>query len=76
MVKPTDFWEGLRALRKSSRDKKIAGVGGGFGKHTPVWIWRALFLIPVFVWGIGLVAYVVLWICMPAADESAKDNER
>ena len=28
-----------------------------------------LFLILLLVWGTGLVAYIVLWICMPAADE-------
>ena len=66
------FWESIRNLKKSATDKKIAGVCGGFGEHTPApaWIWRALFLVVVFVWGIGLVAYIVLWICMPAAEEA------
>jgi phage shock protein PspC (stress-responsive transcriptional regulator) len=65
------LWDSVRNLKKSATDKKIAGVCGGFGEHTPVpaWIWRALFLVLVFVWGIGLVAYIVLWICMPAAEE-------
>ena len=64
-------WDSVRNLRKSAKDKKIAGVCGGFGEHTPVpaWVWRALFLVLVFVWGIGLVTYIVLWICMPPAEE-------
>lgn len=64
-------WDSVRNLKKSTTDKKIAGVCGGFGEHTPVpaWVWRALFLILAFVWGIGLVAYIVLWICMPPAEQ-------
>ena len=66
-----DFWEGVRNLKKSLTDKKIAGVCGGFGEHTPMpaWLWRALFLVLVFLWGTGLAAYLIFWICMPAADE-------
>jgi len=66
-----DFWESVRNLKKSSTDKKIAGVCGGFGEHTPMpaWLWRALFLVLVFLWGTGLAAYLIFWICMPAADE-------
>ena len=65
------FWESIRNLKKSSTDKKITGVCGGFGEHTPMpaWLWRALFLAAIFLWGTGLVAYIVFWICMPAADE-------
>lgn len=68
------FWDSIRNLKKSSTDKKIAGVCGGFGEHTPMptWLWRALFLVLIFVWGVGLVAYIVLWICMPAADDRPK----
>jgi phage shock protein C len=74
MDKQGDFWAAVRSLKKSATDKKIAGVCGGFGEHTPMpaWLWRALFLILAFLWGIGLVAYIVLWICMPPADEPAK----
>ena len=65
-------WEDLRNLKKSAADKKIAGVCGGLGEHTPMpsWLWRALFLSLVFLWGAGLVVYVALWICMPAADRT------
>jgi phage shock protein PspC (stress-responsive transcriptional regulator) len=72
------IWESLRKLKRSATDKKIAGVCGGFGEHTPIpaWLWRALFLILVFVWGTGLVAYVVLWLCMPAPDHQPKAEAR
>ena len=54
-------------MRKSATDRKIAGVCGGFGSFTPVpsWLWRVLFVTSLFFGGIGLIAYIVLWICMP-----------
>jgi phage shock protein C len=68
-----DFWQSIRNLKKSATDKKIAGVCGGLGEHTPIpsWLWRALFISLVLLWGTGLVAYIALWICMPAADQPA-----
>ena len=57
----------LRALRKSVHDRKIAGVCGGFGEYTPIpsWLWRVVFVTSLFVGGLGLIAYIILWICMP-----------
>lgn len=59
----------LRGLRKSAKDKKIAGVCGGFGENTPIpsWLWRAAFVISLFAGGMGLIAYIILWVCMPGA---------
>jgi len=67
------FWENVRGLKKSSADKKIAGVCGGLGEHTPMpaWLWRALFLALVFLWGTGIVAYIALWLCMPSTNEQS-----
>jgi phage shock protein C len=75
-TQPTTFWEGLRNLKRSATDKKIAGVCGGLGEHTPIpaWLWRALFLTLLILGGSGLIIYVVLWICMPAADRRAEQN--
>lgn len=67
-VRPGSDWN-LRELRKSARDRKIAGVCGGFGEHTPIpsWLWRVAFVVSLFCCGIGLVTYIVLWACMPSA---------
>ena len=67
--RPGSDWN-LRELRKSGRDRKIAGVCGGFGEHTPIpsWLWRVAFVVSLFVCGIGLVTYIVLWACMPSAE--------
>jgi phage shock protein PspC (stress-responsive transcriptional regulator) len=51
-----------------SRDKKIlAGVGGGIGEYfdiDPIFI-RLLFVITLFTGGIGIIAYIILWIITP-----------
>lgn len=72
----TAFWDNLRNLKKSATEKKIAGVCGGLSEHTPIpaWLWRALFLTLLILGGSGLIIYVVLWICMPAADRQAESN--
>jgi phage shock protein PspC (stress-responsive transcriptional regulator) len=62
----------LRNLRKSKKDMNISGVCGGLGEHTPVpsWIWRAIFLVLLFCGGVGLIAYIILAICMPPPQET------
>ena len=62
------LWK-LRDLRKSAQDRKITGICGGFGEYTPLpsWLWRVLFLTSIFVGGVGVIAYIILWICMPSA---------
>ena len=66
--RPGSAWN-LRELRKSARDKKIAGVCGGFGEYTPIpsWLWRVAFVTTLFAGGMGLIAYIILWACMPSA---------
>ena len=47
----------------------IGGVCGGLGAHTglPSWVWRVIFCISVFYFGIGLLFYILLWIFIPAS---------
>ena len=60
----------FRDLKKSATDSKIAGVCGGFGEYTalPAWMWRVIFVVSLFLGGLGLITYIVLWVCMPAAE--------
>ncbi|UWX03496.1 PspC domain-containing protein [Pseudoxanthomonas sp. NC8] len=39
------------------------------GEHTPLpsWMWRALFVVTSVSIGIGLIAYIALWLFMPHA---------
>jgi phage shock protein C len=57
----------LQNLTKSEKDKWIGGICGGLGEHTPIpsWTWRLLFTLFVFVWGMGLLLYILLWIFVP-----------
>ena len=58
-----------KRLYRSQIDKKIGGVCGGLGEYfgvDPV-IVRALFAIAFFAYGTGFLAYIVLWIIVPAA---------
>ena len=59
----------LHRLTLSKTDKMIGGVCGGLGAHTglPSWVWRVIFCISVFYFGIGLLFYILLWIFIPAS---------
>jgi len=65
-----------KKLTRSKRDRKIAGVCGGFAEYLELdptlvrllWLFTALFI------GWGFLAYVIAWIVMPdapATDELA-----
>ncbi|MBO4810412.1 MAG: PspC domain-containing protein [Prevotella sp.] len=51
----------------SETDKKIAGVCGGIAEYFNVdsLLVRVAFLLFLFSFGGGLVAYIVLWLCAP-----------
>jgi phage shock protein C len=57
----------VRRLKRSSRDKKIAGICGGFGEYFNVdpTLVRVLWILAVLLGGTGLLLYLILWIVMP-----------
>ena len=58
-----------RRLYRSPDSRVIAGVCGGLGayfKIDPV-ILRIIFILLIFVNGVGLMAYIILWIAVPKA---------
>lgn len=57
----------LQELHRSKSDCKIAGVCGGIADGTPIpsWAWRMLFLVLTLCFGMGLLPYIILWICLP-----------
>jgi phage shock protein C len=65
--------EFLQKLHRSESDCKVAGVCGGLADGTPIpsWAWRMLFLVLTFCFGIGLVPYIILWICFPVRQVQA-----
>lgn len=57
----------MKKLYRVSRDRKLAGVCAGLGEHfdiDPVII-RLFFLFSVFFGGLGVLAYVIMWILVP-----------
>ena len=61
----TENW--LKNLRRSSQDSCLGGVCGGLGEHTPIpaWVWRIIWVILTFCYGVGLLLYILCWIFMP-----------
>ena len=51
----------------SDTDKKIAGVCGGIGEYFNIdsLLVRVAFVLFMFSFGGGLLAYIVLWLCDP-----------
>lgn len=57
-----------KQLTKSLSDKKLTGVCGGIAEYfniDPI-IVRIAFIILVFGYGVGLLAYILLAILLPA----------
>ncbi|HOV92337.1 MAG TPA: PspC domain-containing protein [Candidatus Kapabacteria bacterium] len=58
----------MKIVQRSRNHRIVAGVCGGLGEYfdiDPVFI-RLLFVIVSFFYGIGVVAYIVLWIIIPS----------
>ena len=54
-------------LRRSTTDRKVAGVAGGLGRHLNIDpnILRVLFVVLCFFGGAGFVAYGAAWLLVP-----------
>lgn len=65
-----------RKLTLSRRDKKIAGVCGGFAEYLELdpTLVRLLWVALIFVGGWGVIAYLVAWIVMPQAPEVSEER--
>ncbi len=61
-----------KKLKRSSTNKVIGGVCGGFGDYfdvDPVFV-RILFVLLAISTGVGFLGYLVAWIIMPKDEES------
>ena len=70
-----------RVLRRSTHDRKVAGVAGGLGRWLDVdpTVLRVLFVVLTFFGGAGLLLYVVAWLVVPedgAAQGAVPTGER
>jgi phage shock protein C len=57
-----------KRLVRSTNDKKIAGVAAGLADYFDLdpTIIRLVWLLAVLFAGTGLIAYIILWIALPA----------
>jgi phage shock protein PspC (stress-responsive transcriptional regulator) len=57
----------LHQLQRSPSDRWLGGVCGGFASLTqiPSWAWRIFFILTALLHGLGVVAYLLLWIFIP-----------
>ena len=66
-----------KKLYRDTENGMIGGVLAGLGHYfgiDKVWL-RVALLILLFAWGTGLLAYIILWIVMPAATTTAEKLE-
>jgi phage shock protein PspC (stress-responsive transcriptional regulator) len=60
-----------RRLCRDSKNGKVAGVCEGLGVYLgidPVWL-RVVWAVAIFVYGVGLVPYLIAWVAMPDRPE-------
>jgi phage shock protein C len=63
-----------KLLRRSTDDKWIAGVCSGVARYVGVdvvLVRLVLLVLTVFSFGVGMLAYLVAWIVMPADTAAA-----
>lgn len=63
----SDNLRNYERLRRSTTDRKIAGVAGGLGRHLNIdpTVVRVLLVVMVFFGGSGLVLYGAAWLLVP-----------
>ncbi|HEX9972185.1 MAG TPA: PspC domain-containing protein [bacterium] len=66
----------LQQISKSRQDKKIAGICGGLGEYSsiPAWLWRVIFIASAFIYGFGVILYILFWIFMPSDKAQAEKS--
>ena len=70
-VLASEGWSKFRNLTRP-RKRPIGGVCAALGRATPfaAWMWRVLFCGAFFWWGTGVLAYLILWICIPSEKQT------
>ena len=60
-----------KQLFRSRTNRRIAGVCGGIGEYFGIdpTLVRLLWLLSIFMGGLGIIAYLIAWIIMPEEPE-------
>jgi phage shock protein C len=61
----------IRRLYRSGNDRILGGVCGGIAEYLGVdpMIIRLIWVISIFAWGFGVLAYIIAWIIIPRNPE-------
>ena len=56
-----------KRLYRSNNNKVVAGVCGGLGEYFGIdpTLLRVILVVAVFIFGTGLLAYLIAWLVMP-----------
>jgi len=74
---PNFYSTKTKKLYRDTENGMIGGVLAGLGHYfgiDRVWL-RVFLLILIFAWGTGFLAYIILWIVMPAATTTTEKLE-
>ena len=74
---PNFSFSKTKKLYRDTENGMIGGVLAGLGHYfgvDKVWL-RVFLLIMIFAWGTGFLAYIILWIVMPAATTTTEKLE-
>lgn len=72
-----NFSSKRRRVFRDTDDKILGGVCSGIGTYfdfDPIWL-RGAFAVSFFLFGTGLLLYIILWIIMPEAKTTAEKLE-
>lgn len=68
-----------RRLHRSSNSRVVAGVAGGLGDRFDIDanIFRVIFVVLTFFWGLGAAIYLAMWVFVPRAEgDEPSERER
>lgn len=75
---PLNGREPPKRLYRSKEDRMVGGVCGGIAEHfnwDSVWV-RLVFVLLIFINGIGILAYLICWIVIPSNPNQAPVKTR
>jgi len=71
------YLHGTKRLYRDPDHQILGGVCSGLGAYfrvDPLWF-RLMFIVFLFVWGTGVLAYLILWAVVPKANTTAEKLE-
>lgn len=68
---------GTRRVVRSVSNRWLGGVAGGLAEHfsAPAWVFRMSFVLTAPIAGVGIVAYVLMWVFLPLDPDGSPAQE-